>query len=46
MPLMWNDSVARQVGWPSQITVSSPIISIGRDDSNAPCGSDVAPARR
>ena len=25
---MWNESVARHVGWPSQITCSSPIISM------------------
>ena len=30
--LMWKDSIARQVGWPSQIIDSSPIISMARDD--------------
>ena len=27
--LMWNESIARQVGCPSQITDSLPIISMG-----------------
>ena len=30
--LMWNDSIARHVGWPSQIIDSLPIISMAADD--------------
>ena len=42
--LMWNESVARQVGWPSQITASLPIISMARDDTSALGASTVPPS--